>query len=143
MGPLKPELELPEPRRLGEVVGELQALLALLRRARGVERQRVYARCVPLLGEAQALSVRPACRRAAPGGRQHDASEVVQRSSTSASANEPSGDVREVKALVHEAGWHLRSLAGLTGGDMHGVEEHAAWAEQSLDALARCAAGAS
>jgi hypothetical protein len=48
--------------------------------------------------------------------------------------------VRELKVLAHEAGWHLRSLAGLASTTkVRGDEQHASWARTSLHELSRCA----
>lgn len=44
---------------------------------------------------------------------------------------------REVKALIHEVGWHLRSLAGLASVKSGTAQEHSAWAKSGLDALAQ------
>ena len=53
--------------------------------------------------------------------------------------NKPPFPVRKVKALTHEAAWHLRSLAGLGTTTRGDEEEHAAWALASLQGLALCA----
>ncbi|MBL4846202.1 MAG: hypothetical protein JKY65_11795 [Planctomycetes bacterium] len=53
--------------------------------------------------------------------------------------NKPPYDVRKVKALIFEASWHLRSLAGLAATNSSGDDEHAAWALASLEGLAVCA----
>jgi hypothetical protein len=53
--------------------------------------------------------------------------------------NGPPLPVRELKALIHEAGWHLRSLAGLvTASKLETEEQHATWAHGSLCQIARC-----
>lgn len=84
-------------------------LLESLQRASGEGRHQVYARCIPLLSEVDAL-------------------------------NKPPLPVREVKSLMHEASWHLRSLAGLTmSGTQENEAEHAAWALASLEGLSGCA----
>lgn len=48
---------------------------------------------------------------------------------------QPPLPARETKALIHETGWHLRSLAGLATVDRGTREEHFAWARDSLSAL--------
>ncbi len=48
----------------------------------------------------------------------------------------PPLQTRELVASRHEAGWHLRSLAGLAEINTSADAEHAAWARASLDQLA-------
>ena len=90
--------------RFGEAIVELQVLLARLHGASAEQRKPLYAECVPLLAEVNALNQHPLPRK-------------------------------EVKALILETGWHLRSLAGvaLVGGSS--CEEHHSWAQHSLTGL--------
>lgn len=44
---------------------------------------------------------------------------------------------RELNALTREAGWHLRSLAGLASQPTTDQAQHAAWARQSLREIVR------
>jgi len=50
--------------------------------------------------------------------------------------NRPPLPQKEIKALIHEAGWHLRSLAGLAMVGGGTSQEHLSWAERSLASLA-------
>lgn len=52
--------------------------------------------------------------------------------------NRPPLPVRELKSLSREAGWHLRSLAGLAMTNVSEDAQHAAWALASLKQIARC-----
>ena len=47
--------------------------------------------------------------------------------------------IRDIIALTREVDWHLRSIAGLGSGKVNTPEEHAAWALDGLERLARCA----
>ncbi len=47
--------------------------------------------------------------------------------------------LRELNSLIHEAGWHLRSLAGLASLEPRRDDQHAVWARTSLDRIAACA----
>lgn len=92
------------PGRFGAAIVELQALLARLHDASAEQRKPLYAECVPLLAEANALNRHPLPRR-------------------------------EVRALIVEADWHIRSLAGVADLGSSTSEEHLSWARHSLAGL--------
>jgi hypothetical protein len=86
------------------------------------------------IGELQALLQR--LERTAAKRRPLVFAECIPLLQEVSGLNQPPLPGKEIKALIHEAGWHMRSLAGLAMAGGGTSEDHRSWAEQSLAGLA-------
>lgn len=85
------------------------------------------------IGELQSRLAR--LKGASPPQRKEIYAECVGLLAEASALNQLPLPRREVKALILEASWHLRSLAGVAAVGASTCEEHHSWAQQSLSGL--------